>query len=268
MAVNGYPFLPLNVKSRIAIIDTLALATSLPKSYFYIWYKKERSESIQWDATSNEVRHSIEQIGTVKGHVCVSRSLSPYTGAYVDGYRWAVRFDNLIDDIGAGLTVEVPQVASIDGAMHLNISFVLTETESVGWENDMCTSRHAIYHSGSGSNVLVFHFIILPGDNSPTIDLDRNRTSIEYESGSLVISNAVNYLERSIVEVNRSIENMSVVLNDSEVIKVDTSVPIIENISMSGLSVSYPKFNVGDTVYLNVTFDKEITVSELLSSFI
>lgn len=268
MAVKGYPLLPLNVNSRIAIIDTLSLATSLPKSYFYIRYKNERSKSIQWDATSNDVRKSIEQMSAVRGHVCVSRSQSPYTGAYVNGYRWAIRFDSRKDDIGAGLTVEVPQMVSNDGSMGLNISYLVTDKEYVGWGNDMCTSRHAIYHSGSGSNVLVFRFTILPGDTSPCIDLDKNRTSIEYESDSLLISNAVNSLQSSAIEVNRSVENRSIAMNGSQIIKVDTSAPIIEDMAISGVSASYPLFNVGDTLYFNVTFDKEIVVSELLSKFI
>ena len=67
VVVTGIPHLPLNVDSYVAVIDTVQLGTSLSKSYFYIWYKDERSESIPWDANATLVKLAIEQMTSLVG---------------------------------------------------------------------------------------------------------------------------------------------------------------------------------------------------------
>ena len=114
----------------------------------------------------------------------------------------------------------------------------------------------------------MFQYTVLPGDLSPFIDLDRNRSSIEYKSNSSSISNAINELQSSPEDANVSIDSILIVTNDSQAIEVDTSPPSIKYISMSGNSVSLPLFHVGDVVCINVTFDQSIFVSQILPSLL
>ena len=261
VAVDGSPQLPLRVKSNIALIDTVSLGTSLSTSYFYIWYKNERSESIPWDASAALVKIAVKKMQNVGGDVCVSRSrsiLSYESG----GFRWVIRFDGIYDDLQLGFSTESATVFHDHKAINSSTTFLVRDEALEDWTHDdgdetMCTYRHAEYLGGSGTDRLTFRYLSLPGDETSRLDL-ASPPFVRIETGVDLISNALNGAAPSTVHAD-------LIWNGafSNNIAINTAPPQIVNLVISGTADLDHTFHAGDVLSFHVVFDKPISVSDL-----
>jgi len=259
VAVVGTPRLSLNLKSSLVVIETLTLGTSLSKSYFYVLYKNERSPSIPWDASSDFVQSTIEGMLEVSGPLCVSRSPSESVG-----FRWAIRFDGVEDNIHARFDIERAKVYLDHEAMDVAAFFLLTNTSLANWTNSsgdesMCTSRHAVYKGGDATKRLSFVYTTLPGDKTSKLELlslQNEVAEIDTETGG--ISNAINNECTSYVNAMLSLGNITFLEGTN--ITIDTSSPSVDNITVQSASFLNRTYGAGDELYFLVTFDKPVIV--------
>jgi len=242
------------------IVDTVSLGTSLSTSYFYIWYKKERSDSIPWDASSSFVKRALEKLDNVVGDVCVSRSLSVLSGE-AGGFRWAIRFEGIEDELKGNLKTEEAAVIRQHKAINLRLTFIVQNNPLDDWEHDdgetsMCTLRNARYVGGAGSKYLVFRFLSLPGDEAFPLLLPLP-FNINPSQESKGITNAVNNGASTTIDAevgwNHSIPNN---------ITIDTRQSQITGITMDSSNSFGNTLHAGDVISFTFEFNIAVTVSE------
>jgi hypothetical protein len=245
--------------STIIIIDTSELGTSYSKSYFYIFFGKERSTSIPWDASSRFVKNALEMMSGIIGPVCVSRSLS---AANIKRYRWAIRFNNRHDDIDKEIRVQKAHVRLDHEASNITVTRINTDIPLQDWvtndgEVTMCTERNLNFIGGSGTNKLTFHYEVLPGDKVSVLNFTRQDPLIMVGGQSGSIRNSINNGTLSKINANLSTGTIDWENN----ITIDTSTPVIEDVSIFKSSSVTATYHVGDSIYFNVRFNKNIAVS-------
>ena len=263
--MKGRPQLSLNLKSSIIVLDTLSLAASRLDSYFYIRYKNKLSRSIPWDAPAELVKFTLEQMTSVIGSVCVSRSRS-LVSYMSGGFRWAIRFEGLMDDFNiGGFEVEAAKVSFDQEGMKIEQSFLLTNEPLQGWVQDsgddsMCTARYASYKSGSESEKLHFIYTVLPGDMSSALDLSsRNQYIIHMMSEIDQISNTVYRGISSLISAELSAKNMTI--SSKNIIEIDTSAPVVQSVRTIDTASFNQTYMAGDSLYFEIEFNKPIAVS-------
>ena len=259
--MNGNPHIPLNLKSAIAIIDTISLGTSLSASYFYILYKGERSESLPWDASSRLMKEKIEKMKGVIGNVCVSRSRS--VKFYdTEGFRWAVRFDSIWDDLELEFNTEHAIVFRGHKPIDLNVSImaledILDDWDHVDGDETMCTFRHAEFIGGSGTNLLGFRYLVLSGDSSSNAELILNLPpSVGLKAGIDSISTALNGGIASEIYADLVWSG-----NFGSKLVIDSRSPRIVDVIISSSSDLDQPLHAGDSLFFQLVFDKPIVVS-------
>jgi hypothetical protein len=259
VAVVGNPELQLNISSVIAIIQTEQLGTSLSKSYFYIWYNGKRSESIAWDATSEQMKETIEAIPTTTGSVCVSRSkLSGNSNSGV-GFKWAVRFDSIYDDFRKGFFVETPAVTYNHTSTMITTSLEEITNEVHFWQNEIdhtCSYRCAKYKSGTGSKRLIFRYQVLPGDKANYLSLMHDPFHRSVARGAQIV-NALNNGSTSSILANLTIHTNLIFSNK---IIIDTTPPKIIDIKVTSKRSLEEVQYAGDEILIEAIFDKSISV--------
>jgi hypothetical protein len=257
VAVVGNPELQLNISSMIAFIQIDELGTSLSKSYFYIWYKGERSESIPWDASSEQMKEAIERMPSTSGSVCVARSKIADSDQYKSGFQWAVRFESIYDDFREGFYVETPAL-SYNHTSTVITTFIKDIVDVNDTEKDLsCSYRYAKYKSGAGSKALIFRYNVLPGDNTRKLSLVHDPFQNIIARGSLIV-NALKDDSTSSILANLTMDSNLLLPNRS--IIIDSTPPKITNlqvITKRGLDeVQY----AGDEIIIEVVFDKAVSV--------
>ena len=260
VSVENNPTIPINVKSSIIIIDIEKLGTSYSKSYFYIWYKNERSSSIRWNASSENVKQVLEKMNKISGSVCVSRSASTLEGS--KGYRWAVRFDNHKDDLRNGFYIQTANVnldhkASNVSLVHLETSRPLDNWLSDDGDETMCTERSAVYISGSGDDTLKFRYEVLPGDSTDKLNFSNPSPLIKIGTESTRITNAINDGRGSSIDVKL---DSPITFLDKDIM-IDTSIPFLNNVTITGPTAAANKYHAGDTLSFSLKFNKNVVVS-------
>lgn len=240
------------------IIDIAELGTSYSKSYFYVWYKGQRSKSIPWNASSEFVKKAFEQIGTMLGSVCVSKTSSIVNPG---GFRWAVRLQNNLDDFSSGLLIQTADVRLDHEASNISIAFLTTNEAINDWilidgEDSMCTHRSATYLNGSGTKILVFQYEVLPGDRVSELEFSTSNPVVNVRESS-GISNAVNKGSFSNIDAELSWSGTYVGKN----ISIDASRPFVERVEFKGIVSQVDKYHVGDELYFSVKFNKKVAVS-------
>jgi hypothetical protein len=247
------------VKSTIAIIDTISLGTSLTTSYFYVWYRGEKSESIPWDASSSLMKEKIERMATVSGSVCVSRSKSTQLVGN-NGFRWAIRFESIHDDLQLGFRTEQAEVFRNHQAIDLDVSLsahenILSDWSLIDGDESMCTFRYAEYQKGSGANILLFRYVTLPGDVSSRLTLNGTPT-IGIKVGIDSISNALNEGQSSALDCdldwNGSLQRT---------LAINTKPPEVVDVLISGSTDLGQPLHAGDVLSFEVIFSMPIIVS-------
>ena len=256
--MQNFPEIPINVNSSIVIIDVAELGTSYSKSYFYIWYKGQRSMSIPWDASSSFVKYALEKIVTMTGSVCVSRAVSILNSG---GFRWAVRFQSNLDDFNDGLSIQTADVRSDHEASNVSLTHVVTNEPLQNWtvidgENNMCTDRSADYLEGSGTKTLIFQYQVLPWDNINTLKFS-NSQPVVIVGMNTRITNAIN--NGAISDINAKLDWDSI--NIGKEISIDASRPYIENVQFVEYMPDIEDYHAGEKLYFNVKFSKKVVVS-------
>ncbi len=256
VGVTNKPTIPINVKSSIVIIDVGKLGTSYSKSYFYMRYRNERSSSILWNASAEQVKQALENLSTMSGSVCVARSLS----ALGPGFRWAIRLDDRYDDFNYGFSVDTASVYRDHNASDVTVSVITTNEPIKDWLTDdgddsMCTERHAAFSSGSGTDTLTFKYEVLPGDAITKLEFKELSPLIKVNSAAK-ISNAIQNKESSNVDAN-----LVAPLDFGKEISIDTSAPYILNANFVGDAPLSSKYHVGDILFFSLRFNKNVTVS-------
>lgn len=241
------------------VIDVSELGTSYSKSYFFVWYKDERSKSIPWNASSKFVKEALEEMSSISGSVCVSRSLSSFNSKR---YRWAVRFSNRDDDFSNVVYIETANVYLDHEASNVSITQLITNKPLQDWVTDdgeqtMCTERHAVFVNGSGSDTLLFHYEVLPGDIVPKLNFTDLDPVIKIDPTSKIV-NAINNGSLSDIDAELNFKNPLVSFRKD--ISIDTSIPFIENVTFVGNMSLAQKYHAGDSLYFCVRFSKNVVV--------
>jgi hypothetical protein len=247
------------VKSTIAIIDTISLGTSLSTSYFYILYRGEISESIPWDASSTLIKAKIEKMENVFGSVCVSRAKSVQSDE-TGGFRWAIRFDSIWDDLQLDFSTKHATVFRSHKAINLNVTILAQENVLNDWirvdgDEAMCTFRYAKYLGGSGTNLLSYRYVPLPGDTSSGLSLSAP-PSVGVQAEVDFISTALNEGRESGIDADLIWGG-----HFGRNIVIDTSSPQIMDVIISGSTSLHQPFHAGDVLFFQVIFDMAIIVS-------
>lgn len=255
--MSNNPTMPINVNSSIVIIDIAELGTSYSKSYFYLWYKNERSASIPWNASSLFVQKVLENMSAIFGSVCVARSSSSFNSI---GYRWAIRLDDRHDDFNYGFSVQTANVYLDHEASNVSILELKTNEPLDDWvaedgEREMCTERHAYFANGSGTDTLTFLYEVLPGDTVSKLNFTSLESVIKVGQEAR-ICNAINHGMVSHVDVK-----LKAVKSFGKDILIDTSTPHIQNVSFIGGASLTKKYHVGDSLYFSMKFNKNVVVS-------
>ena len=250
----------MRIKSYIVIVDTVSLGTSLSTSYFYIWYKGERTDSIPWDASSRFVKATLENLENIRGSVCVSRSLS-LLSQEVRGFRWAIRFEDIEDNLKGNLSTEEAAVVRQHKAIDLQLTFVVRDEPFDNWEQSdgettMCTLRNARYVNGTGTKYLLFRFRSLPGDEAVLLTSPLPVT-IKTSRESDDITNAIN--DGSLSTIAAELQWEHTISNN---IAIATQQPKITSIVIDSTASLDNIICVGDTVSFTFIFDMPVTVSD------
>jgi hypothetical protein len=220
------------------------------------------SKAIPWNASTKFIETSIKEITDNSVKVCVSRSITRQSEG---GYQWAIRFDSLISV--DSLEVEAAQFREQDRAMVLNVTHLHIGRPLSTWivesgDDYMCTSRYATYRSGSGTSLLTFSYLVLPGDFSDSLNVATS-SSIIYTSIHDRICNFINKVGFCSIPVNSSLYNKSTV--DQIGTSIDTSVPYVLNILLADGYEPNRTYAGGDSITVNVLFSQPVVVSfELL----
>lgn len=265
MLTNGLPKLALVVKSLILIIDTKSMGTSLSTSYFFIIYKNERSRSIPWDASASYVKDALEEMSTISGSVCVSRSHSVVSAEF-SGYRWAIRFEDVNDDLRGNVRTESALVTKDHKAITLSSNLQLRDEPFSDWKTtdgdiSMCTFRYATYVSGAGSKELVFHYHILPGDEALPLGI-QSPSAIQLSAS---VDGIFKYFSRKQIVSTNIAAGLNWNGQISNNIFVDTNAPNIVNVTVDSTCGVDNIHRAGDEIFIHIIFDKPIVVSERMS---
>ena len=263
--MEGSPKLVLELNSSIVVIDTLELGTSRTKSYFYIKYKNERYSGIPWDASSNLVKASIEGLSTILGNVYVSRSTS-LVSMVQGGFRWAIRLEGLIDEtsqLGIETAKDVyygHKAISIQSLL-LYISTPIHDWQVDNGDKEMCTGRYAAYKNGTGTEKLVFVYTVLKGDSTDRLDVSTlTRDIIKLTSKADKLSNSINSGESSLLDAILSQQNIT--LHPEVKVKLDTSAPIVQNVTKQNNTLNHQTYATGDSIYFDILFNKAVIVRD------
>lgn len=257
VTTNGYPELQINVQSLIAKLELIKMGTSLSKSYFYIWYISERSDSIPWDATSTFLKQAIENIPSVVGQVCVSRSQN----ASKNGFIWLIRFDSIYDDFRKGFYVETATVSldhesSIFSVSFEQMNYFVDEFKDDSYKDFSCLYRSAKYLFGAGTKKFRFRYDVLPGDTSDGLALAPIPFHKTISSGN-ILTNSLNDATSSSIAVD--VENFQTV-NMTWNLSIDTTSPRIVDMSVNTSSSGYDVLHAGDELFLTFEFDQAVEV--------
>ena len=212
------------------------------------------------------MKSAIEGIQEVSGSLCVSRSPSESVG-----FRWAIRFESIQDNIAAGFNVEKAEVYLDHEAMHVSMFHLLTDAPLFNWthsngDKSMCTSRYAIYGKGSSTKVLSFTYKVLPGDHAVRLQLSSSTNeedALNTEAGS--ISNAINSGDSSLVNATLSVKNIP--FAEGKNISIDTSPPTVNSITLNNQLLLNRTYAAGDELYFFVNFNKPVVVLVCIVSF-
>ena len=222
-------------------------------------YKGTESAPIPWDATSLHVKRAVESIATVLGDVCVSRYPSP-NALGGDGYRWAIRLENIDDDPFELDISSYGMSFSTEGSLQID---VMPTTDSVldGWspdegDIDICAVRSATYINGSGTKSLRFRFQVLHGDDSDRLEVADEAQLILSNTDS--ISLLVNGPEQSSILADISLDGKS--FNPGHSLNVNTDRPRVTSVIPQTSTTVDGQYTVGDVLYFEVTFDKVVEV--------
>ncbi len=257
--MQNSPVIPINVKSSIVIIDIAEIGTSYSKSYFYVWYKGQRSISIPWNAPSNYVKNAFERIGTMMGSVCVSRSKSSLN---TGGFRWAVRLEDNLDNFSNnGLSIQTADVQSDHEASNISLTYLVTNESLNNWtvidgEMNMCTDRSASYIKGSGTKTLLFQYQVLPGDRIDELKFIAPEPVIRLGNDTRM-TNAINEGTMSRVDVDLNWTDVDI----GKEISIEASRPLVKNVHFIGNESHNKIHHAGDKLYFNATFSKKVIVS-------
>lgn len=244
------------------MIDTFTTGTIYEGSYFAITYKGISSEAIPWNASAIEVKKAVELIDEVFDEVCVSRDTSPNAGSS-GGFRWAVRLENIDDDIFQ-IGVDTSGMHFSDGGT-LEMQYHTTGSILDGWspgdgDVNMCIVRTAAYLSGSGSRTLRFRFQVLHGDRTENLNIASGTQLILSDLDN--ISLLVNGSDQSPIKADVSLGEIS--LNPDQFIAINTEQPRVTSITPQTATTPDGVYTVGDALYFQVSFDKSVEVRLLL----
>lgn len=259
----GNPKIPLSVRSSIALIDTLALGSSYSKSYFFIRFQNMLSKAIPWNVSALNLGRKIRDILGGNVQICVSQSDSLVSQG---GYRWVIRFDSLVSH--NSFQVVKAQVSRQDQPMMLNVSYFEVDKPFSTWatvsgDEYMCTKRYASYHSGSGTDMLAFSYIVQPGDSTDDLNV-LSSESILFNSYTDRICNFINQ-HGSCALIDPSLRNVSVV-NGSPII-IETSAPFVVNISLNSFTKPNSTYYGGDSLMFDIHFSSAVVVSICFLTF-
>lgn len=260
VSTYGRPRLPINVESKIFVLDTVSTANEiLNGSSFRLQFDRNLiTRPIPWNATQAEFEDALKKLYDWNISVCIDRSLSansPQSG----GYRWALRIQTQSIDLDS-FSVDSSQMKFINGTGAVVLSQLTTRDPLPDWDEskDMCTNREAEYHNGSGSNILSFLYSVLPGDSSSRLDVVENSSLVVESQLDLVYSSTYHGSVGSLL-ANISLGAKS--LMKEKVIMIDTNPPIITNVSLYSQEGSNYSFAVGDSFLIEITFNKPVVVS-------
>jgi len=122
------------------------------------------------------------------------------------------------------------------------------------------SSRTATYVEGSGTKILVFNLAILPGDDVVRLDVSEAvGAELLFPTVDDSISLLVNGHESTPTQADPKVEGIGLPLEQN--IVVDTTPPSITSITPQVSTTPDGVYAVGDTVFLEVTFAKPVTVS-------
>jgi len=130
-----------------------------------------------------------------------------------------------------------------------------------------CTTRFAEYKSGSGANTLTFNFTVRPGDDTTRLDMsEAEGAKMNFPTLESSITLLTNSAGESPIQVDASIEAIS--LPNEQNISIDTSPPMVTGIIPQPSTTSSGTYAVGDTLYFEVSFNKDVEVCACLLSFL
>jgi len=260
VSTYGRPRLPINVESKIFILDTVSTANEIVNgSSFRLKFDRNLiTGRIPWNATQAEFEDALKEIYDWNVSVCIDRSLSA-NSTLSGGYRWALRIQTQSIDIDS-FSVDSSQMKFMNGTGVVVLSQVITRDPLPDWDEskDMCTNREAEYHNGSGSNTLSFLYSILPGDSSSRLDVVENSSLVVESQLDLVYSSTYHGLVGSLLT------NISLGANSfmkEKVIMIDTNPPIVTKITLYSQEGSNYSFAVGDSFLIAISFSKPVVVS-------
>jgi len=257
--VGGTPEVPVTVDSSIFIIDTESIGMIGDGSQFVLKYNEIRSGSIVWNATVAEVQNAISSLGIFSDNPCVSRSSSPNSTAS-GGYRWALRFKNLHDNLAASsLEVDYSMMVFSDlSSSKVSVTIVIVGAPFLDWSSseDMCTTRTAVFVGGSATTALRFRYIVMPGDFSARLDV-RHDASVFLPTSNDTIAFCT--YDNLVGEVAADIFLNGMKLPSSANIVIDTSAPVVTSVSPS-FGIFNGRYAVGDVLFFNVNFSKPVEV--------
>ena len=259
--------LPMNIRSLVIIIDTVTSGFISSGSVFHIWHKDARSMGIPWDASAEFVKYAVEQLSTISGAVCVSRSASQ-NSVQAKGYRWAFRFETLSDNPREpSLLVDSSGMSFSDSFnSEMALSAQHLSTAVIGWvANDgdeyMCTLRTASYIAGSSTSTLSFEFVVMPGDEELRLDVDPDPIAkIIYPTSNDLIRNSVNNDNSKAITADPQLRSSGFT---DVIINVDTEPPAVEQVLAQVSTTPDGIYTVGDILYFEVLFSKPVVVSRL-----
>ena len=260
ISITGAPRLPIVVRSTVAIFETVATSYILVGSYFVVLSDGLRSEQIPWDATSETMKRTLQEIPTVVGQVCVSRSSSP-SSSFV-GHRWVVRFEgqyhsltqSKLDIDTAGMSFSDP-IGSYIAIEVETLSAPLPDWSSneASDSSNMCTSRFAEYSIGSGTKMIQFVYKVSPGDAAEGIALPRNSLAeiiLDSDEDSICLASS----RTGMSPVPASISFGDLILSSNLNITVDTSLPKVLGVRFQTSTTPVGRYAVGDTLFIDVIF--------------
>jgi hypothetical protein len=214
------------------------------------------------------VKDALEEISTISGSVCVSRSKS-ISSAEFGGYRWAIRFDDINDDLRGNIKTESAAVTKEHKAITLRSKLHLQDEPFTDWETAdgdiaMCTCRYAMYVSGAGSKELIFIYNILPGDEALPLMI-QTPDIIRFDDFDGGIFKYLGREDRKLMESRYIAADLSWEGQIASNVFINTKPPTIVNITVDSTCGVNKIHRAGDVILVHVIFDKPVVVSAIIS---
>lgn len=127
------------------------------------------------------------------------------------------------------------------------------------------SSRTATYVDGSSTKSLVFNFVVLQGDDTARLDISETMgAELLFPTFDDSILLLVNGPGPSPIQADPKISGISLPVDQT--IAIDTTPPYVTSITPQDSTTPNGVYAVGDTVFLEVSFDKPVEVSSRCTS--